>query len=687
MINKFIISIIGISLFINNLSGKELNKNFQLIPLPQNIEIIDEQGISYNDISYILFEGNEVFPVLSDILDKLPRYKKKGKGIILKLTETNTPISEEGYSLEINKDNIYIQSRSKTGLFYGCQTLAQLMEDSRDFNLTIPLMKITDYPSLAYRAVHFDVKHHLDNINYYYNCIDKLARYKVNAIIWELEDKLVFSRHPEISAPNAISKQEMQAISRYAKERHIEISPLVQGLGHASFILKHHWELRENPSSDWGFCPSEPRTYELQYDLYRDALEALPDGKYLHIGGDEISAIGIDERCLSTGKSPFELQMIWLQKVCKFAIENGRIPIFWDDMPLKYSGLWGLFWNNLSNKELDKVWNTQKLDEAIKLFPKECIYMRWNYFDITEPINERILNWYQSKNLKVMGATAAAAGDSPIIPRNESRLNEIMEFNKLASKFNLIGVLTTAWDDGSPHWETVMRGFIAQGEYGWNSNGRSIESYKKAHSQREFGISSSELTLEFLDELEKAMFFYDSALIESGNRNPAYQCGDFTLIELPDSLNKGNWIAKYHKKIEQAEIEMKRYKLIDDQLKNVQIRALRNRYTLDIYEQINNLQIFPTHILLALAKYDKANDEFEKKQAIEELHNICISFYSMRSCLESVYSKTRFMSMPDGYIAGSNHSKNIAARSYNNDWMFLYELPMVKLIEKWLNTK
>lgn len=687
MIHKFIISIIGISLFINNLSGKELNKNFQLIPLPQNIEIIDEQGISYNDISYILFERNEVFPILSDILDKLPRYKKKGKGIILKLTETNTPISEEGYSLEINKDNIHIQSRSKTGLFYGCQTLAQLMEDSRDFNLTIPLMKITDYPSLVYRAVHFDVKHHLDNINYYYNCIDKLARYKVNAIIWELEDKLVFSRHPEISAPNAISKQEMQAISRYAKERHIEISPLVQGLGHASFILKHHWELRENPSSDWGFCPSEPRTYELQYDLYRDALEALPDGKYLHIGGDEISAIGIDERCLSTGKSPFELQMIWLQKVCKFAIENGRIPIFWDDMPLKYSGLWGLFWNNLSNKELDKVWNTQKLDEAIKLFPKECIYMRWNYFDITEPINERILNWYQSKNLKVMGATAAAAGDSPIIPRNESRLNEIMEFNKLASKFNLIGVLTTAWDDGSPHWETVMRGFIAQGEYGWNSNGRSIESYKKAHSQREFGLSSSELTLEFLDELEKAMFFYDSALIESGNRNPAYQCGDFTLIELPDSLNKGNWIAKYHKKIEQAEIEMKRYKLIDDQLKNVQIRALRNRYTFDIYEQINNLQIFPTHILLALAKYDKANDEFEKKQAIEELHNICISFYSMRSCLESVYSKTRFMSMPDGYIAGSNHSKNIAARSYNNDWMFLYELPMVKLIEKWLNKK
>ena len=81
-------------------------------------------------------------------------------------------------------------------------------------------------------------------MEYYYRMVDKLARYKVNAIIWELEDKFEYSSHPEIASPNAISKQEMQAFCRYARERNIEISPLVQGLGHASFILKHHWELR-----------------------------------------------------------------------------------------------------------------------------------------------------------------------------------------------------------------------------------------------------------------------------------------------------------------------------------------------------------------------------------------------------------------------------------------------------------
>ena len=98
------------------------------------------------------------------------------------------------------------------------------MEDSRQFSLEIPAMKITDYPAIAYRAVHLDTKHHLDRTEYYYRMIDKLARYKVNAVIWELEDKLRYTRRPEVGAPNAIGKQEMQAICRYAEERNINIS-------------------------------------------------------------------------------------------------------------------------------------------------------------------------------------------------------------------------------------------------------------------------------------------------------------------------------------------------------------------------------------------------------------------------------------------------------------------------------
>ena len=205
-----------------------------------------------------------------------------------------------------------------------------------------------------------------------------------------------------MAAGNAISKQEMQAICRYAQERNVEISPLVQGLGHAGFILKHHWELRENPSSDWEFCPTNPKTYEFQFDLYRDALEAMPYGRFLHVGGDETMAIGIDERCKATDKSAFELQMGWLRKVCDFAKSNGRIPIFWDDMPLKYGGLWDMAHGD--NDTDDLHWDTQKLDSVIDLFPKDCVYMRWNYRDATRPGHQRILKWYHDKGLRVMAA-------------------------------------------------------------------------------------------------------------------------------------------------------------------------------------------------------------------------------------------------------------------------------------------
>ena len=314
-IMKIQLFVISLLLAASSLHARSLDKAFRLLPQPQSVEVLPGKGILYSDLKFVSAAPGTPVPVLGALTDVLPRAGRAGKGLFLQLSGQHVPDSPEGYVLEVNNKGVTVTARTEAGLFYGCQTLEQLLEDSRDFGREISQMKITDYPAIAYRAVHLDTKHHLDRMDYYYRMVDRLARYKVNAVIWELEDKLRFTRRPEIGAPNAISKQEMQALCRYAKERNVEISPLVQGLGHAGFILKHHWELRENPASDWEFCPSDPRTYEVQFDLYLDAIEAMPYGKYLHVGGDEITAIGIDERCKATGKTAFELQMIWLKKV------------------------------------------------------------------------------------------------------------------------------------------------------------------------------------------------------------------------------------------------------------------------------------------------------------------------------------------------------------------------------------
>lgn len=658
---------------------------FQIIPQPQHIEMHKGRGINYDEIRFILNRSQTQYPVLGSFLDALPRTEKPGKGVFLHIHTENVPDSPEGYVLTVQRDGIHISSKSSAGLFYGCQTLEQLMEDSRDFQTPIPYMKITDYPAVSYRAVHLDTKHHLDRMEYYYRMMDKLSRYKINAVIWELEDKFRYSSHPELAASNAISKQEMQALCRYAKERNIEISPLVQGLGHASYILKHHQDLRENPKSDWELCPSNPKTYELLFDLYGEAIKAMPYGKYLHIGGDEITAIGIDERCRATGKSAFELQMDWLDKVCQYARENGRVPIFWDDMPLKYAGLWTTILSDKTEEELDKVWNTEKLDRAIGLFPKNCIYMRWNYGDPTKPAHKRLLNWYQEKGLPVMAATAASSGDSPFMPREHTKSGYIKSFCQLTAENKLQGVLATAWDDGSPHLETVWRGLIALGEFSWNPDGREISDFIEAHGQREFGFEAGKGKMNFLQELEKSFFFFDGALVKSGRRNPAWGVTAFTLIDLPDKNHRGLWSEKYSDKIKRAQEEDMRYEEIKKGLAEARAEALRNRYTLNVYEQNNNLQNFPVKLLLALYHYDQAKDDQQLKQAAMQLKDICHSLPHLQKSLEEVYSETRFMEQPEGYVEDMNHHNHLSVKSLNSDWIFLYELPMVTKILNWLD--
>lgn len=681
---KRILVLLCLSVFPVWLFAKEPVSGFRLIPQPQKIELLKGKGLRYGELKFIITQEHAVMPVLGESMDRLPRIKKKGKGVVLSLTTKDVPESAEGYVLEIEGHGVTIRAREDAGLFYGCQTLEQLLEDSRDFGREIPAMKIIDYPQLAYRAVHFDTKHHLDRMEYYYAEIDKLAHYKVNAVIWELEDKLRYTRRPEVAAPNAISKQEMEALCRYAHERHIDISPLVQGLGHAGFILKHHWELRENPASDWEFCPAEPRTYEVQFDLYRDALEAMPYGKYLHVGGDEITAIGIDNRCKATGKSAFELQMIWLKQVCGFAVEHGRVPIFWDDMPLKYAGVWGVIQGDWSGEELEKKWNPEKLDKAIDLFPKECVYMRWNYGDATKPAHIKLLNWYRDKGLKVMGATAAAAGDSPFLPRDESKIGCIRGFSKLVAENKLEGILATAWDDGSPHTETVWRGFVAQGEYGWNPEGRSIAEFKAAHGQREFGFLPADSLMSFLDELEKTAFFFDKALVTSGRRNPAWGTGRFTLLDLPKKDKPDEWNVKYKDKVEQSREALVRYEKIRKGIEKAKSEALRNRYTLDVYEQTNHLLAFPARLIVALSDYDQESIPAKKEEALKEVYRVCQCFKDMRKSLEEVYSQTRFMENPGGYISDMNHHNHLSAKSNNSDWLFLYELPMVNKTLRWI---
>ena len=158
------------------------------------------------------------------------------------------------------------------------------------------------------------------------------------------------------------------------------------------------------------------------------------------------------------------------------------------------------------------------------------------------------------------------------------------------------------------------------------------------------------------------------------------------MIELPNIKTPGKWSEKYQKKLDAAHIESVRYEKICRGLKVAQCEALRNRYTLEIYEQTNQLFNYPVRLLLALEAFDKAKDKEEYREALTQIEMLCSYFKKMRFHLEEIYSQTRFMQNPDGYVADQNHHHHLSSLTNSSDWMYLYEIPMVQKIEKWLKS-
>jgi len=232
------------------LASGGLPEAFAVVPEPKEVAIADSTGVLPGAIRSIELGTGLFGLVLPYNLERLGS-GRAGVRVSVSVGDLGLP-GEEGYELSVGDKAISVKGESEAGAFYGLQTLSQLMEDASEAEIEIPAVTIRDWPDIAYRAVHFDTKHHLDTIDTYYDAIDRLANLKVNAIVWEFEDKLRYRRQPVVGASHAISIEQMQALTRYAKKRFIEISPLVQGLGHASFILKHpeYQHLRDDPKSD-----------------------------------------------------------------------------------------------------------------------------------------------------------------------------------------------------------------------------------------------------------------------------------------------------------------------------------------------------------------------------------------------------------------------------------------------------
>lgn len=649
--------------------------DFKLLPEPHEFTVSGVSRLKPKDIQYYYSEDKANLPKLGLLLTNIQATDDSTKAQIIYSIDDEMEIKPEGYKLGIGNDQIKMIAKDRAGLLYAFMTLEQLNEDAIEQEVNLPLVRIKDYPLLAYRAIQWDMKHHMEKTEYYYQLLDKLARYKVNGVIAEMEDKIQYKRQPLVGSDDALSIDEWIKLSNYAKERNIEISPLIQGLGHSSFVLKRdeYKELRDDPTNDWAYNPLDPKTYEVQFDMYLDAMEATPHGKYLHVGGDEVHTTG-----RNSGKSALELQLGWLNKVSQFAEKHNRIPIFWDDMPLHQAGVYSAMFNTkLTEQEVDSIWdkNEHKLLEFLDLFPKNCIYMRWNYSSSEAIGNARAMGWFREHGMQVMGATAGQTR-WVLMPQEESNMNNIRSFAINSIDNDLNGLLLTLWDDDSPHFELYNRGIIAFSEYTWSGDKLSKNDLKSAYRQREFSTDLQDTTYAFIDKLEQPVAFWKNALLKGNKRNYLKKMDSpiDALIDFPDKNNKGAWSKKYAKRIERANSVAKIGENIASNISAMQLKAIRNAYTLEVYEQVNKLVQFSSNAILLLNEYDLAKNVEDEKKTMEKIRKLPQEFQVLRKELETVYGKTRILTKPENYILDQDHHVHLANQSLSFDWQFYAEM-------------
>lgn len=657
---------------------------FHILPSPDSFEISGVSDIAPESVQTYW----KTFDTELQIDGQLGLMQQNDGADVTISINKNLETGAEGYSLTIDEKNIQIEAKDEAGAFYGMKTLEQIVQDAKDQNVNLPICKIIDAPKLAYRPIHLDVKHHLEKYDYYLKLIDELASYKINAIIIEIEDKLKYTRRPTVASEDALTKEQWKEISDYAFKRNIKISPLVQGLGHASFILKHEEfeHLRDKPESDWAFNPLLDETYEVQFDLYRDALEAFPYGKYLHLGGDEVHTTGGN-----SGRSSLDLQLEWLDKVSQFAEEQSRIPIMWDDMLFKEVGLYGTMHSDEYTKEqVDSLWTVKEteLNQFLDDFPRNTIYMRWNYMSPEIYGNKRAMKWFEDNGLKAIGATAGQTR-WVLMPQNESNIGNIRSFALSSIDNGLNGLLLTLWDDDSPHFELYKRGILAFAEYAWAGDNLTKQEFKDVFRFRYFGDTAMNGRFAFIDKLEAPVAKWKNILLKGNQRNYLKTMEspmEKGVMDLPEVNNPGEWTKANAERITNAKEISTMAKEVRGILDSLVQVANRNTYTLEVYKEVVDLVVFSANLVVELAKVDVLQSVEERKKGLQDVLAQRDVFMELRKEFENVYGKTRILHKPENYILDQDHHVHLANQSLNFDWQFLAEIKFFEKLEAYIKS-
>ena len=254
---------------------------------------------------------------------------------------------EESYHLAVDAGEIRIEAPDERGLFYGAQTLLQLIEKGPNGARTIPGVMINDAPRFRWRGLTIDVSRHFFGKAALVKIIDEMATYKLNVLKLHLTDyqgwRLEIPAYPKLTEvgalvdgkPQYFTTAEMREIVAYAAERHIMVVPEIEMPGHAGAAARAYPEFFDKDGG--AFNPANPKTYDFVRGVLTQVARVFP-APYIHFGGDEVDeqtwkAMADVERLKAEQglKTTDDVEAYFGRKVVSIIQSLGKRPMAWDE--------------------------------------------------------------------------------------------------------------------------------------------------------------------------------------------------------------------------------------------------------------------------------------------------------------------------------------------------------------------
>ena len=394
-------------------------------------------------------------------------------------------MQDEGYVLAVEPHEAFVVASSGAGVFYGVQTLKQLLPLSGG-KKALPTGTVRDWPAMKYRGIDDDLSRGpFPTLEFQKHQIRVFASYKINIYSPYMEHTLVYPDQPLAAPPgSALTPAEVADLVAFARPYHVTIVPEQEAFGHLHHVLKYdlYADVAETPHGHV-LAPGQPGTLPLIKGWFTQIAQEFPS-PFIHIGADETFDLGVGRthpQVEAKGYGPVYVE--FLKQIHEELAPLHRRLLFWGDIggsdPAAVAGL-----------------------------PKDMIAVPWNYWD-TKGFDKMIEPF-----AKAGMETWVAPGDAnwnEVYPVAKVAFGNIQGFIRDGQRLGSTGALTTVWnDDGeglfNMDWYGVLFGAVAA----WQPGESSIADYQDAYGERFHGDPSGKI-----DEAEKELMQAHEALGEA----------------------------------------------------------------------------------------------------------------------------------------------------------------------------